>query len=98
MSAHTPGPWEVEGDQIVTTDAGIPICSTPLADEIAWGGPDLINEVEANARLIAAAPDLLATVKLLIERACPHPDEMTPEEYAALESARAAIAKAEGGT
>jgi hypothetical protein len=59
---HTPGPWEVEpingGEtfQITTTEATAftVIAETPLG----WGGP-----AEANARLMAAAPDLLEALE-----------------------------------
>lgn len=62
MSAHTPGPWEyaeegyepcvMAGDYYVATaHAGMP-------------GDDYgVGEAQANARLIAAAPDLLAVVR-----------------------------------
>lgn len=52
---------------------------------------------DADARLIAAAPDLLAAVKVLDE-AFSHYCEGDPsdDEIAALKAARAAIAKATG--
>jgi hypothetical protein len=55
MTEHTPGPWEVcedaEGGQTVIRDAtGFAICSE-------WHF--LIESSLANARLIAAAPELL---------------------------------------
>jgi len=46
---------------------------------------------EANARLIAAAPDLLIVAKEAI-----HHDEGGPHSFDRMERARAAIAKAEG--
>ena len=53
---HTPGPWEVTGKGNVVR------VSEPqyvLAMVAAW------DEMQANARLIAAAPELLAVLKLL---------------------------------
>ena len=50
-------------------------------------------EVKANARLIAAAPELLNALKRL-EQAITHPDKA--EQFAAVEAARAAILRAEG--
>jgi hypothetical protein len=49
-----------------------------------------------NARLIAAAPELLEALKQMVDSAHPHPVEH-PTMTAAWEVARAAIAKAEGG-
>lgn len=51
-------------------------------------GPEA--EVKANARLIAAAPDLLEACKVLVEL---FPES---EQIRGMESVRAAIAKAEG--
>lgn len=75
MSAHTPGPWAVgEGGQHVyyvnpAIEAGDEGIDDPRHDSIvarcgdmgAFSGiPD--SEIDANARLIAAAPELLATL------------------------------------
>lgn len=49
-----------------------------------------LAEAEDNARLIAAAPDLLAA----LEELCLAPNKHRPEEY--WEAARAAITKAKG--
>ena len=55
MSTHTPGPWLIEptdtSKAIVTDDCVI--C------EMAPWDDEYQDELEANARLIAAAPDLL---------------------------------------
>lgn len=61
-----------------------------ISPGVVWGG---IQETLANARLIAAAPDLLAALKAMPQAGC-HPSEgkHTKECLAA----RAAIAKAEG--
>jgi hypothetical protein len=82
-SKHTPGPWAIEEVRRVlgAGDFG----RAPFRDA----------ELEANARLIAAAPDLLAALVALCDSG-PHPDDMTPENLAALKRARAAIAKAGG--
>ena len=50
---HTPGPWRVNGAS-VWSDAGY------VAELSSPRGPD---ERDANARLIAAAPELLAELK-----------------------------------
>jgi hypothetical protein len=85
---------------------GIPCDGGDGEWEVCWFGkgdpadpPDDIDAAyaereEADARLIAAAPDLLAVAKLLaIAQQLPATDEVWAELYA---KANAAIAKAEG--
>ena len=89
MSAHTPGPWSV-GD-----DAGngvVPLADVPVPDVVVAMLPSTHH---ANARLIAAAPDLLAALKQVVSSAFPHPVNH-PTMTAAWKVAQAAIAKAEG--
>ncbi len=85
---HTPGPWTVvdhgKGSQWIENDLGAAIAQLP-----DWL-PEVGNPRDANARLMAAAPDLLASLKIFVlnkgcGRPCPYCD-----------AARAAIAKAEG--
>lgn len=66
MSKHTPGPWEAKGWRVCANlaEGGPPltvICDT--ANNKASRTP----ENEANARLIAAAPDLLVACKMLVD-------------------------------
>lgn len=67
MSKHTPGPWTVTGpnDRINQTGIGRRLPSganDPIA--CAYGiGP----ETAANANLIAAAPDLLAVLRMICD-------------------------------
>ncbi len=68
MSAqHTPGPWNVAtyGDVLrLHVKRG----SLSLAEILEWSaGPESRAQVEANARLIAAAPDLLDALKELVD-------------------------------
>jgi hypothetical protein len=88
MSAkHTPGPWEVGDapDDRVAVHGGT-VC-------VAVVGDKGFAAVEADAYLIAAAPELLAALEgLLADPYLSHSinnDRMAP--------ARAAIAKAKGG-
>jgi hypothetical protein len=66
MSAHTPGPWywdsKTEGRD--TSLAGPWLIGGPESNPIISGAD--ITCREANARLIAAAPDLLEAAKLVI--------------------------------
>ena len=87
---HTPGPWDVYGGEIGTAP------DATLAVVCALSGNDGDNEEDANARLIAAAPDLLAALEALARwETC----DLDAEQAAALmdevcDMARAAIAKA----
>jgi len=64
---HTPGPWQVHKTN--ASRFGIRSGQDSLADVWAMiGSPvlmDRAHEGEANARLIAAAPDLLAALQLI---------------------------------
>lgn len=69
MRAHTPGPWRLEsesrgtlGSDTIITDAegGWSIAECELVS--------IDGEAEANARLIATAPELLAVVKALHDK------------------------------
>lgn len=61
MSAHTPGPWRVTAGRIIVQDAGVIIGSA--AGHPNSGFYPTEEEGVANARLIAAAPDLLAVLQ-----------------------------------
>lgn len=82
MSAHTPGPWALGFDS--TTSLG----QCHLISSRVGGWHDVAHVAEANARLIAAAPELLAALKRLLS----HYD--VPCE--ACNFAHDVIAKAEG--
>ena len=102
MNTHTPGPWTVgmNADHLpcVVADVGLPgsgfavahINKVPLFGK---GGP----AHEANARLIAAAPDMLKALKTVTEfMACTLEDDEKHPAWDDVRLARAAIAKAEG--
>lgn len=80
MSKHTPGPWE-----ILST---LEICSgnKDICELKGW-----MNEDQANARLIAAAPDLLEALKLMVDT---YDNGGWPSSTLVI--ARAAIDKAKG--
>jgi len=99
-SKHTPGPWVVhqrprepyEHGHHVTTEDGLTICSVTY--QLPSRTPMGVEETKriANARLIAAAPDLLEALSGCVE----HMEHSTPQGQAAYEAARTAIAKATG--
>ena len=106
MSKHTPGPWTYESDpthrqynvrmlthMIATHDEAKHICTINNLPRHVRANRDP-QIAEANARLIAAAPDLLAALKNFMDRTfelygqSPNMDRVRDE-------ARAAIARAE---
>jgi hypothetical protein len=91
---HTPAPWTTDGDAY---SGNLDIIA--LTGRIAMLDCEFSAETEdvltANARLIAAAPDLLAALqRALAAIEYYHAREGSPETLA---DARAAIAKATGG-
>ncbi len=97
---HTPGPWShYPEDNIITAEA------TPHATLIEWQARSLhvsIAERDANARLIAAAPELLAALQEAIGavRVFHGPDEWETYRDHSPEMRRwhTLIAKATGAT
>lgn len=83
MMAHTPGPWWVDADP----GEGVEVHDGFGRTASVWGEEDTAT---ANARLIAAAPDLLAALRRLVDYCDNHSD------YDSIGAACAAIAKAEG--
>jgi hypothetical protein len=82
---HTPGPWEFTGKYLVTQTDNTLLSIKP---ESAEGGAHF----EANARLIAAAPDLLAALENFPVGPWPLLDQFIWNETVRLP----ALAKAEG--
>lgn len=94
MSGHTPGPWKlrlgtgVQYDYIIETKAGALVAAYPH-----YIGATK-KATKANARLMAAAPDLLAVVKELEESAAYWGEYDVP--LGIVDRLRSAIAKATG--
>lgn len=91
MSKHTTGPWIVNNDQ---TEVGEGKLSIEAADEYFIAQVDEGVSQEANARLIAAAPELLSALKDIIGWVPGAASWHTDAPIKAVERARAAIAKA----
>ncbi len=89
---HTPGPWFANDSLQLFAETGQHIASLDSSTEGFEGGT-----LYANARLIAAAPDLLAAL-IAFDNAFSHYCEGDPDsdEVSALYQAREAIAKATG--
>ena len=89
---HTPGPWFVaKADEPMESD-GL-IVESPNGYEIRPDGHQRLGDELADLSLIAAAPDLLEALTLLIAGI----ESSVSNTYIPLVKARAAIAKAEGG-
>ena len=100
-AAHTPGPWR--------TKTGPGWHDTYIVGELVGAHEPTIATVRvhnnqqhhmANARLIAAAPELLAALEVLLPMFADwhseFPQHVGDKEAPALQNARAAIAKATG--
>lgn len=66
MSKHTPAPWRVDWDGEDLWNNHI-VCSEGRICFMAHSGPERQDEFDANARLIAAAPDMLAALYEALE-------------------------------
>ena len=95
MTQHTPGPWRVAfGNRLEVHGP---------KDEIGWPASIVYNaglctseEAQANARLIAAAPDMLAALQDIMAESSRDDDDH--DVIATIQGVcRAAIAKAKGG-
>ena len=96
MSAkHSPGPWHESGIAIEDGD-GYTVCIMGEIDGFE-SGYDPCENSTANARLIAAAPELLAELKdkLRMLEAAYRDLGMSISDNPRIERARAVIAKAE---
>lgn len=102
MTDHTPGPWHC-GEKFVGSVDGFKVYGYPISANgqaiarVHAGTPGRhgFGNEEANARLIAAAPEMLAALHA-IESAFHNPKTLVRAAMDALEHARNAIAKAEG--
>ena len=115
MTEHTKGPWKVNGELAIVGEIRTQLfCATvdPLTAEKYRGSICTIQscdhikgitqeEAEANARLIAEAPNMLKALKFLLAGSWKSIDKDNMEfegkvSTFQLEMARAAIAKVEG--
>lgn len=101
MSAHTPGPWTARLSKACGIVTGFHIAASPhgstlpvVEAEQRFSVTRKPEQIEANANLIAAAPELLAALRLLVADVAGY--EAWQRPCHALDVARFAIAKAEG--
>ena len=79
MSTHTPGPWTVDAHRNIMATGGL----------VAFPGISAGFDQEANARLIAAAPDLLGALEEVLAYCVEH-----GHDWMCMADARATIVKA----
>jgi hypothetical protein len=98
MSKHTPGPWYIEGGYLICTDdleIGA-VSSVDRGDDGKWCHGEA---TKANARLIAAAPELLqacASIMVSIASKTKYLEGCDCADCQSIRLVYAAIAKAEG--
>lgn len=92
MSKHTPGTWQAINWTYHSTSTVV------VDDPSVVTGKRVIAEcaTEEDARLIAAAPDLLEALQTLLEEG-EFTDYPNTKQWQAVQAARAAIAKVKGG-
>ena len=101
MTQHTKGPWKIDLENefdcgycrtsfgIVGADGSLVVAFDPSQSEYR----EALDPESADARLIAAAPELLEAIEMLLDWGS---DPNTAHGKTALEHAEAAIAKATG--
>ncbi len=93
---HTPGPWVKDKHGDIRGSNGKKVVTRGLSIPALLCGGDGLEEEEANARIMLAAPLLLEALRRIAEG--PWPEGMeTPEDQCKFDAyiARSAIAKAE---
>lgn len=87
---HTPGPWFItKGMTSCYIEARL---ECGLIQEVAWCGSVLDGDAQANAHLIASAPDMLTALETVLARAV-RGEKLTTGDQAIVASA---IAEATG--
>lgn len=96
-NTHTPGPWEVWADPgietrdvfVVPVAGGVVVADIVTVNAHGIATEQTISTGHANARLIAAAPELLEACEAALLR-----DDIASDELG--DALRAAVAKAKG--
>ena len=101
MSGHTPGPWGVEDPMdhclTIVANPSDPVCDWKWVATVDWPDEDnqllTSSEQKANARLIAAAPELLEALQEIHDYVWKVRD---PSPSTVMDVASRAIAKSTG--
>lgn len=91
---HTPGPWRIFNSCDIFPDDGDVSGSKHIADFAPTSDAISDSERQANGRLIAAAPEMLAALKIVVQKF----EAFEDDDLAVLEMMQQAIAKAEPGS
>lgn len=97
---HTPGPWVIS-ERVKTARLDNALMVRPADHHnYEYGATAIIATSEASARLISAAPDLLAALKSLMARAAQDAEDYAPDGnepiWGCIADASDAIQKATG--
>lgn len=101
---HTPGPWTILGRATISNEGNEEGVDEIVADDGALTVAYVTGQEVADARLIAAAPEMLEALAIIVANAVVQPDAsmggMT-DTYAVplddIEAARALLSKITGG-
>lgn len=95
---HTPGPWKAYPIEMNHGLPYTPVAANTLLAKVYSEAFGDYEQSEANARLVAAAPDLLEALRRVVnDWVAPDGLPFEDGEMPALDAARAAISKATGG-
>lgn len=89
MTKHTKGKWEIGNDGLSIYGNNMFLCR--LCDDVAW-----TDEAQANARVIAAAPDMLEVLEYICNFYSDNIDSMPVSFQTVVNEAEAIINKAKG--
>ncbi|MBF0151730.1 MAG: hypothetical protein HQL84_17060 [Magnetococcales bacterium] len=96
MSEHTPGPWTVTRHR--DGSGGYLITDSKVVIRATTYGCNTHEEENANAHIIAAAPELLEALESLVDQVALHLSAFRVGPLDTnIEAAKAVIAKARGG-
>lgn len=97
--AHTPGPWNLSK---CGRGTGLNYTEFRVKADLSWRKHNSTEETvakawnESNARLIAAAPEMLEALERLVNLVERCPLELPPEDWTNLGHAKRVLAKARG--
>jgi hypothetical protein len=91
-NTHTPGPWKIRYEKSGRTIDAVIVMGKSSA-YFTRGIGQTFDEQQSNARLIAAAPELLTALEWALDQL---DDDLDPDYQAAFDAARATVKKATG--